>query len=416
MCFFQRTSFPTAIAHIDCNAFFASVEQVYRPELRDKPIAVSGMGGSCVITASYQARKCGIGTGLPVWEARKLCPQLIIIPADFRHYLHFHQKFLQIVATFSPAIEAASIDECYLDLKGLRRLHRCSYEQICLRIKESVKAQLGITVSIGLSPTKALSKIASNHRKPDGMTVIGGKDIAAFLRQLPLEKIKGLGPNSRALLSKKGIHTPLEFVHTDAEEMRRLLGKPGVEMQQELRGYSVRAVTTEPPIPKSLSRTRSFRPTSAGHEIYRHLLDNLSLAFWHLRNRQLKSDQLIVMLRDYDYKTYGAEILLPDRISSELAVLRQVRQAFLQIYRSGKTYRSSGIICNSLRAERLIPPRLFPDEIETRAQSSLFEQIDRINGKFGSRTVVLGGTLKKDAAPKDEILNQLSTPFLGPVS
>lgn len=166
MCFFQRTSFPTAIAHIDCNAFFASVEQVYRPELRDKPIAVSGMGGSCVITASYQARKCGIGTGLPVWEARKLCPQLIIIPADFRHYLHFHQKFLQIVATFSPAIEAASIDECYLDLKGLRRLHRCSYEQICLGSRRASKHSWALRYPSGYHPPKPFPKSPATIASP----------------------------------------------------------------------------------------------------------------------------------------------------------------------------------------------------------------------------------------------------------
>lgn len=416
MCFFQRTSFPTAIAHIDCNAFFASVEQVYHPALAHHPVAVSGMGGSCVITASYEARQQGIGTGMPIWEARKLCPQLVVVPADFRHYQLFHHKFLNIVAAFSPHLEAASIDECYVDLKGLKRLYRTSYRQICLQIKETVKTKLGISVSIGLAPTKTLAKIASNYRKPDGLTVVDGHDIPDFLARLPLEKVKGLGTNSRALLAKRGIQTPLEFVHCDPSVMRSLLGKIGVEMQLELRGFSMRPLQPIAPPPQSLSRTRSFRPTDSQPVIYRQLLENLSLAFWHLRNRRLKSGQIIVMLRDKNYRVYGAEIILADKISSDLAILRQVRQNFLKIYQAGQIYRSSGVICTNLQEEEQIPPQLFPEGPETRQQISLFEKIDGLNEKYGFQTVMLGGTVKKKLPTPPPPLEKLSTPFLGSVN
>lgn len=411
MRFFQRTSYPNAIAHIDCNAFFASVEQAYNPALRGKPVLVAGMGGSCVITASYEARKYNIGTGIPVWEARKICPQAVIVRGNFRRYLMFHQKFLEIIGEFTPDIEAASIDECYIDLKGLRRLYRLSYADICFKIKETIKRQLGITVSIGLSTSKVLAKIASNHKKPDGLTVVNGKEIEAFLQSIPINKVKGLGVNSRALLHKKGIDTTMQFVLASPELIKKLLGKPGTEMQMELRGYSVRPLITTPLIPKSLSRTRSFPVTSDQETIHTELIKNLSLAFWHLRKKKLKTHHIIVMLRGQNYKTYGIEIKLPEELNSETAIIKQINSAFRRLIQPGLKYRSSGIITTSLIYEPEIVPRLFPNELESPTQISLFEKIDLLNNKFGSNSVILGSTITK--TPHSDILTKLDLPYLG---
>ncbi len=411
MCFFQRTSFPTAIAHIDCNAFFASVEEAYTPAYRGKPLLVAGMGASCVITANYAARKFNIGTGTPVWEARKICPQAIIVPANFRRYMLFHQNFLKIIAEFTPDIEAASIDECYIDLKGLRRLYRKSYAAICGDIQAAIKSRLGIGVSIGLSTSKVLAKVASNYKKPNGLTVVSGKDIEKFLRIIPIEKIKGLGTNSRALLAKQGIDTTMKFVTAPPDQIKKLLGKPGLEMQLELRGFSVRPVNTETPLPKSLARTRSFTVTSDRQIIYQELLKNLALAFWHLRKRKLKTNLLTLMLRTRDYKTYGEEIRLPEDLNCEGAIVGAVKQGFERLYRSGWQYRSSGIITTGLRPEDMIPPKLFPNELETDQQLSLFEKIDRINDKYGAETIALAGGKKISGGPAGP--EKLNLPFLG---
>ena len=412
MCFFQRSSFPNAIAHIDCNAFFASVEQAYNPALLGKPLLVAGMGGSCVITASYEARKLNIGTGMPVWEAKKLCPQAIVIPGNFRHYLLFHQKFLQIVGEFTPEIEAASIDECYIDLKGLRRLYRKPYAAICRDIQSAVKNRLGIGVSIGLSTSKVLAKVASNYKKPNGLTVVSGKDIEKFLKIISIDKIKGLGTNSRSLLAKQGIRTTMEFVTAPQERIKKLLGKPGLEMQLELRGFSVRPVITEIALPKSLARTRSFSLTTDKKLIYQELLKNLALAFWHLRKRKLKTRQLTLMLRTREYKVYGAEIRLPEDLNCEGAIMKLVREAFERLYRPGTEYRSSGVISTGLRLEEYIPPKLFPNELETSAQISLFDNIDRLNAKFGDAAIVLGSTISRQPV-RGDTLTKLNLPYLG---
>jgi DNA polymerase-4/DNA polymerase V len=409
MCFFQRTSFPTAIAHIDCNAFFASVEEAYNPTLRGRPLLVAGMGASCVITANYAARKYHISTGTPVWEARKICPGAVIVPADFRKYQLFHQKFIDLVSEYTPDLEAASIDECYIDLKGLRRLHRQSYAQICFSIKEAVKSRLGISVSVGLAPTKVLAKIASNYKKPDGLTVVSGKDIERFLGIIALDKIKGLGSNSRALLEKQGIHTPLQFVRAPVSLIQKLLGKPGLEMQLELRGFSVRPVNTDLALPKSLARTRSFTVTADREFIYRELVKNLSLAFWHLRKSKLKTSHVTLMLRTKEYKVYGEEIRLPEDLNCEAAIIKLVNEAFARLYRPGMLYRSSGIITTSLCPEQMLAPKLFPNELETGRQLALFEHIDRLNRKFGQQTVTLGSAFEQN----EDTLEKLYLPFLG---
>lgn len=410
----HHLSYPTAIAHLDCNAFFASVEQAYNPKLKGQPILVTGMGGACVITASYEARKYYIKTGTTLWDARKICPQAIVIPANFKRYLLFNRNLIQIVREFTPDVEEASIDECYLDLKGLRRLYRKSYADICFEIKETIKNRLGITVSIGLSTSKALAKTASNFKKPDGLTVVGAKDIEDFLAQIPLKDIKGIGHSTLALLNKKGITTPLEFTHTDPKLIQSWLGKTGWELQSDLQGHYTRKIQTEPIIPKSLARTRSFKVTQDKEFLYQEILKNLSLTFWHLRKQKLKTTFITLMLRDRDYRTYGQEIRLTEELNSEIVILSHFRLAFERLYQPGISYRSSGVITTALEYEPEIPPQLFSKELETNQQISLFAKIDQINQKYGPYSLALSPVARYKNTKSD--LSKLYLPFIGTVT
>jgi nucleotidyltransferase/DNA polymerase involved in DNA repair len=410
----NRISYPTAIAHIDCNAFFASVEQAYDPTLKGKPVLVAGIGGGCVITASYEARKYNIHIGTTVWEAKKICPEAIVVHGNFKRYLLYNRNLIEIIRSFTPDVEEASIDECYIDLKGLRRLYKKPYEAICLDIKETIKKRLGITVSIGLSNSKVLAKTASNFKKPDGLTVVTAKDIEKFLAQRELSDIKGFGHNTRALLHKQGIHTPLDFIKQTPEFIKSFLGKIGWEMYMELQGHSVRPVKTESALPKSLARTRSFQVTTDKEFIYQEILKNLSMAFWHLRKKKLKTNYLTLMLRGKDYKTYGEEIKLPEELNSEIAILQLFRNAFNRLYQPGWLYRSSGVITTVLEHEDYIPPRLFPKELETNQQISLFSQIDRINQKYGPYSIAIAPTVHYRNSSSD--LSKLYLPFIGTVN
>jgi len=407
----NRISYPTAIAHIDCNAFFASVEQAYNPTLKGKAVLVTGIGGGCVITASYEARKYNIQIGTTIWEAKKLCPKAIIVPSNFKRYLLYNRNLIEIIREFTPDVEEASIDECYIDLKGLRRLHRKSYEGICFDIKETIKRRLGISVSIGLSTSKVLAKTASNFKKPDAITVVTAKDIEKFLTKVELAAIKGFGHNTQALLHKQGIHTPLDFIKRPPEQIKKLLGKIGWEMQMELQGYSVRPIKTAVSLPKSLARTRSFKLSTDKKFIYQEILKNLAVAFWHLRKKKLKTTHLTLMLRSQDYKIYGEEIKLPEELNSEIAILQFFRNAFDRLYQPGTIYRSTGIITTSLHHEDYIAPKLFPNQLETNQQLSLFSKIDQINQKHGSYSIALGPTIHYKNHHPD--LSKLYLPFIG---
>ncbi len=408
---FGRKSFTTAFAHIDCNAFFASVEQAYNPALKGKPVLVGGLGGGCVITASYEARKYGIKLGTPVFEARRTLPQAIIVPCNFGRYAIYHQKLLGIIGKYGPTIEAASIDECYLELKGLRRLHRKPYADICYDIKEDIKRSLGITVSIGVSVTKTLAKMGSNFKKPDAITVISGKDIENFLNQVKLSDVHGIGHNTHALLNKFGIHTALNFTNAPESQIQRLLGKVGYELQKELQGEAIYAVVTDPAPPKNLARTRSFKVTKDRDFIYHELMKNIELAFFELRRQQLKTQCVGLMLRTDNYKVHTYEIPIGEYINCPTAITYRIKEGYEKLFNPNLKYRSSGFITTKLQREAILPPTLFDSEIETSQTISLFEQIDRINHKYGHQTVALASA-SKVGKPKLQLTN-LQTPFLG---
>lgn len=410
----NRISYPAAIAHVDCNAFFASVEQAYDPTLKGKPVLVAGIGGGCVITASYEARKYNIHIGTTVWEAKKICPQAIVVKGNFKRYLLYNRNLIEILREFTPDVEEASIDECYLDLKGLRKLYRKPYSAICHDIKETIKSRLGISVSIGLSTSKALAKTASNFKKPDAVTVVGAKDIEKFLAKVQLKDIKGVGHNTLALLNKQGIHTPLEFANASPVHIKNILGKTGWELQAELQGKNIRKVKTEKELPKSLARTRSFKVSRDKEFIYQQILKNLSMAFWHLRKKKLKTSFITLMLRGQDYKTYGQEIKIPEEINAEIPLLHSFRQAYEKLYQPNLLYRSSGIITTMLDHEDYLPPKLFPNELETSAQTSLFSKIDLINKKHGAFSIALATTGQYKNNSND--LSKLYLPFIGVVN
>ena len=165
-------SLPRAFVHIDCDAFFASVEQALNPELKGRPV-ITGKERGIAAAMSYEAKRLGVTRGMRLFEIRKLCPQAVLLPSDYETYSLYSKRLYAILRRFTPDIEEYSIDEAFAELSGLRRIYRTSYEQIALKIKETAEKELGITVSVGLSLTKSLAKICSKQNKPSGFTCVG---------------------------------------------------------------------------------------------------------------------------------------------------------------------------------------------------------------------------------------------------
>lgn len=207
-------SFPRAILHIDGDSFFASCEVAKNPSLKGKPV-ITGKERGIASSMSYEAKACGVTRAMKLSDIRKLCPDAIILPSDYETYSLYSERMYEIVRRYTPEIEEYSIDECFADLTGLRRVNRMSYAEMAERIKHDLDTELGMTFSVGLSVNKVMAKVCSKWKKPSGLTIIPGYAIHLYLGKLPIEKIWGIGPNTTAYLKKLGIETALDFAKKD---------------------------------------------------------------------------------------------------------------------------------------------------------------------------------------------------------
>ena len=392
--------FPAAIIHLDADAFFASVEQAVNPALKGKPV-VTGKERGIIASASYEAKALGIKRALSLREARKLCPQLVVLPSDYETYSLFSKRMFHIMRRFTPMVEESSIDEAYADIGGMRRVFHEPYEDIALRMKQTIHDELDITVSVGLSVTKSLAKLASKHKKPDGLTVVSGTRIHVFLRNMPVGEICGIGPNSVVLLGKYGIKTAYDFICRNRDWVSKLLGKPGRELWDELRGNSVYPVTTGERAPQaSISKTKTFSaPSWDGNFVYARLVRNVESAFIKLRRHKLKTRLVGILLRHGNYDEEGFEAKLSRPTSATHEVLPMIRLLFDKTYRPGAEYRSAMVFLGSLTEEGNDQFDLFEDRLRLEQMVRVSRAIDEINRKYGKHSVSVGTSLYLQGAP-----------------
>lgn len=242
------------IIHIDMDCFYAAVEIRERPELAKRPVAVGGSSGRGVLTTcNYPARAFGLHSAMPVFKARQLCPDLIILPVRPELYREVSSQLRAIFKRYTDLIEPLSLDEAYLDVSHLKAPGR----EIAAAIREDIRKETGLTASAGVAPNKLVAKIASDWDKPDGQLVVPPSKVAAFMRQLPVRKIWGIGPKSAKRLSSEGIESCAELQELDRAELAQRFGSFGLELYQLCRGIDERPVRPNR-IRKSLSNERTF--------------------------------------------------------------------------------------------------------------------------------------------------------------
>lgn len=390
---FSLHSWPRAIVHIDGDAFFTSCEEAIHPELRGKPLITGGERG-IVACASYPAKKMGIKRGVPLGEARKICPGLIILPSDYETYSLFSRRMFAIMRRFTPDVEEYSIDEAFSDITGMRRALRSSYEDIALAMKKEIEKELGITVSAGLSITKVLAKAASKHQKPAGMTVIKGRDIVQYLSDLPVEKIWGIGPATTNYLAKLGIRTALAFAELPEKTVRQKFTKPGVEIWQELRGQSVYPVTSEEKSSyASISKTKTFAPATADADyLFAQLMRNIESACIKARRYNLAPQKMAVFLKKNNFDTAGSEATLSRPCACPLEFAGVIRDLFDACYRPQELYRATGVILIDLAPDNNIQYTLFDNPVQAEKIKDVYAVADELGEKFGKHTLHLGST------------------------
>ena len=386
--------FPQAILHLDANAFFASVEQAVNPELKGKPVVV-GKERGIVTAVSYEGKALGIKRGMTIAEVKRRFPQAVILESDYEKYALFSQRMFEILRGFTPIVEEYSIDEAFADLKGLRRYYRASYEEIGYRIKETIKKELGITVSVGISLTKVLAKIASNWIKPDGLTLISGREIHHYLEKLPISEVWGIGPQTEALCHKLGIYTALDFARAKEEFIKKHFTKPHYEIWLELRGIQVYPVLeTFKNSYRSLSKSISFTPTADKEFLLSQSAFNLEQVCFKARRYGLLAKKLIYFLKDEEFKVHSIEINLPYPTAYPKELLPLLRKAFENLFYEGISYRQVGVILTDLSPKRSFQLTLFEKSSQSiEMKEKLYEALDSIILKYGRTFLTHGVSL-----------------------
>lgn len=392
---FTLHSWPQAIAHIDADAFFASVEQALHPEYRNRPV-ITGAERGIVAAASYEAKARGVKRGVRLSEVTRICPDCILLPSDYETYSLFSKRMFAIMRRFTPEVEEYSIDEAFLDLTGTRRIHRTGYREIGQMIQEAIKQELDITVSVGVSLSKVTAKICSKFRKPAGLTAVPGRHLHLLLSRTEISKVWGIGPNTTALLQKHGVKTALDFVNRPQEFAKRLLGKVGSEMWGELRGEYVNRVDTIGRLKQaSISKFKTFTPPTADRDVVRaRALRNLEGACIKARRYDQVAGKLTLFLRGQDFSTDGLEVRLahPSATPTELAAT--LIGLFDELYRSGRLYRATGVVLSELVDANPIQFPLFENAKRIVMHKKLFEAVDTLSERFGKHTVFISDGLK----------------------
>jgi len=230
------------IAHADMDAFYASVEQRDRPELRGRPVIVAGAGPRGVVSAaSYEARRFGVHSAMPGFEARRRCPDGVFLSGDLGRYRRESRRIFEIFRRFTPAVEGLSLDEAFLDLTGTERLLGAPPDA-CARLRREVRAETGLAVSVGIAPIKMVAKLASESAKPDGLLVVTADGLLDFLHPLPVRRLWGVGPVAGERLEAAGFRTVRELARADPEILGRVLGDWGLGLGRLARGEDVREV------------------------------------------------------------------------------------------------------------------------------------------------------------------------------
>ena len=259
------------IAHMDCDAFFASVEKRDNPELADKPVIIGGGKRGVVSTACYIARIKGVRSAMPMFQALKLCPEAVVVRGRMDRYVEVSRQVRALMDELTPVVEPLSLDEAFMDLTGTARLHGHPPAVMLARLTKRMKDEVGITGSIGLSHNKFLAKVASDLDKPRGFSVIGQAETADFLRDKPVRMIWGIGPAAQESLDKAGIRTFADLGRWDRRDLSARFGQMGDRLWHLARGEDHRRVSARAPVKSISNETTFFEDTADGEVLDGHI-------------------------------------------------------------------------------------------------------------------------------------------------
>lgn len=380
--------FPNTIMHCDADAFFVGCEMARNPALKEKPVVVLGYPGGIVLSKSFDLKKKGVKTGMPIWEAKKICPSLIALPADSAWYQQCSENMMKVLNHWSPSVEVYSIDEAFVDFFGLQKLYGVGFEKTAFSIKEEIKKKFGFTVSIGISVNKILAKMASEMNKPDGVTVISKKEIPFRIFPCSIQDVPGIGKKSATALSRYGIVTCADFIRLSEDVVRRLLHRPGVDLWKELKGEKIFPVKSEPVLQKSIRRTRSFSPLSSDPKfLWSHTVMLLEKAQKTLLDQRQLAGILGLYFRDKDFRKSQFFYRFGAAVNSFSELLDGLRMLWKMNIPKSTVFRSTGIILADLVSDQGAQMSLFESSSVFFRKQRLEAVKDVIRRRFGFKAI-----------------------------
>jgi DNA polymerase-4 len=377
-----------AIAHIDCDAFYAAVEKRDDPSLADKPVIVGGGKRGVVMTACYLARIRGVRSAMPMFQALKACPDAIVVPPDMEKYAEVGRAVRALMLAVTPLVEPLSIDEAFLDLSGTERLHGASPAMSLAKLARRIEDEINITVSIGLSFNKFLAKVASDLSKPRGFSVIGQAEAIEFLSEKPVSLIWGVGKALQARLAADGIRTIGALRRIEEAELARRYGAMGLRLARLARADDRRAVEPNGEA-KSVSAETTFETDIADLQTLKAILRALSeKVSRRLKQSGLAGRTVTLKLKTTDFRirTRSRQLADPTRLADRVFT---AGAELLAREIDGTKYRLLGIGISEFADLRLADPTDLVDRGAAK-RAAAEAAIDRIRGKYGNEAVELG--------------------------
>ncbi len=385
--------FDLTIAHMDCDAFYASVEKRDNPELRELPVIIGGGRRGVVSTACYIARIRGVRSAMPMFQALKLCPEAVVVKPRMSVYVEASRAIRAMMDSLTPVVEPLSLDEAFMDLSGTQKLHGAPPAVMLARLVKRMRDELGLTGSIGLSHNKFLAKIASDLDKPRGFSVIGRADTDAFLRDKPVRMIWGVGAAMQGALDKAGIRTFTDLLRWERKDLNARFGAMGDRLYFLARGQDRRRVTRNAPMKSISNETTFFEDTASLELLDGHLWRLSEKVSDRAKARGLAGRVVTLKLKRANHSLISRRVSLRDATQMADRIYRTARGLFDAAGNQGP-YRLIGVGISDLLddAKADLSGDLLDPDAEKRSKAE--RATDQIRQKYGPDAILKGRALR----------------------
>lgn len=400
----------TPVLHVDMDAFFASVEIALRPELRGKPVIVGRHDRGVVVAASYEARVFGVRSAMPMSRAVRMCPQATIIPPTHGRYHEVSTAVMTMLRDITPQVEVVSIDEAYLDISSVRRTWGSALN-IARHIRQNVARDHNVTASVGIASSPVVAKLASTHAKPDGLLLIPHDVTVAFLHELPVGAIPGVGPRSEEALIQWGIHTVEQLAHTDLEILAKIVGRASAIRLNEIAWNRHAWEITPDRAEKSIGTETTFEvDVRDRNEISRSIYALADKTAARARRANMVGRVVVLKVRTADFKTFSRSRTLSVP-TDDARVLNQVCQELFTAHAPQQAIRLLGVRIEGITDAESTPQQLSFDDLAPKASGSerkVINLVDQVREKFGANALKPGTLVQRTGRDAQDGRSELS--------